>query len=447
MPIVTCPRCRKKYDPHCDEALEVAAESPVEVSVKVVCPACGQWLRLPECEPLEAPGVPSEILREMQAQSTLVDDVHEIVATGARSFRSDPDAPSLTESPAFAAAIAAPPDRGNPFRTKTPKKKPAKAKAAPKPKPKIKRPSTLALPRKSAVAKANGATEVHLKRSLHDQVSGMMLSALWFLGFIVLLMFLVWLTSRFVWTRPPVPVMVLEDVGGGGSGASAEAGAQEFDEPAPDEAEEFKEPDPEQTLTMLTEIVATSVDLLDTAARNAGSGKGEGTGQGDGRGKGPGGPGTSDGVPAWERWEVRLSPKNLGEYAKQIDFFKIELGVAGGGSPVVDYVTNVSRAKPTVRAGDPKAETRIRFMQRTGELREADRSLADKAGVKIQGRVVFQFYPKEVYDNLLRLEHEKLATGGPNRRIKDVRRTIFGVRPQGNGYEFYVIDQELRIGA
>ena len=77
---------------------------------------------------------------------------------------------------------------------------------------------------------------------------------------------------------------------------------------------------------------------------------------GDGRGKGPGGPGTSDGIPAYERWEIRMSAANLDEYAKQLDFFKVEIGVAGGGSPNVDYVSNLAAAKPTVRVGDPNLE-------------------------------------------------------------------------------------------
>ena len=282
-----------------------------------------------------------------------------------------------------------------------------------------------------------------LKSNPHDRVSGTVLAILWLLGFITFLMFLVWLTTRFTWVSKPVPVEFLEDVGGGGSGVSADAGEQEFEEPLPDEAEEFKEPDPEQTLTMLTDLVATQIDLLDTAAKKAGSGSGEGSGVGDGRGKGPGGPGTSDGIPAWERWEVRLAAKNTTEYTAQLDFFKIELGVVGGGSDVVDYISNLSRAKPTVRTGSPKEEKRIRFLHRSSELRDQDRQLAVKAGLNPKGRVVFQFYSEEMYRSLLALEHQKM---GPNHKIRDVRRTVFGIRPQGSGFEFFVIDQEYRIG-
>jgi hypothetical protein len=57
-----------------DDELEALQGGPVEMSLKVVCPACGQWLRLPENEPIPAPAAPADILRAMMSQSRLVDD-------------------------------------------------------------------------------------------------------------------------------------------------------------------------------------------------------------------------------------------------------------------------------------------------------------------------------------------------------------------------------------
>ena len=70
MAIITCPSCQRRYDPGVEEELD---DLPGNVSLKVVCPACGQWLRLPEREPIDPPNAPPEVLREMQAQSKLVD--------------------------------------------------------------------------------------------------------------------------------------------------------------------------------------------------------------------------------------------------------------------------------------------------------------------------------------------------------------------------------------
>jgi hypothetical protein len=194
----------------------------------------------------------------------------------------------------------------------------------------------------------------------------------------------------------------------------------------------------ESTIEAISAVVTAEAVELDALEGDTSVGRGEGTGTGDGRGPGPGGPGTSDGIPAWERWEVRMSAKSVDEYARQLDFFKVELGVAGGGSPNVEYITNLSAAKPTVRIGDPKDERRLNFLHRSGELRAADRQLAARAGVQTDGRIVFQFYSPEMYTNLLTLEN--IHKG--DRRIKEVRKTIFGLRGTAGRYEFYVIDQQ-----
>jgi uncharacterized protein YbaR (Trm112 family) len=85
MTIVKCPKCKKRYDPGVDEALDDIGDMPGELSVKVVCPACGQWLRLPENEPIPAPAVPPAILKEMMSQSRLVDSDEAAPLNKARS--------------------------------------------------------------------------------------------------------------------------------------------------------------------------------------------------------------------------------------------------------------------------------------------------------------------------------------------------------------------------
>jgi hypothetical protein len=280
-----------------------------------------------------------------------------------------------------------------------------------------------------------------LRVSRYDQVAGLLVAVLVVLGFITVMMFLVWLSSRIFWVQPAVAVTVLEDVGGGGAGQLA-TGQQDLEEPNPEELQELTEPPIEQTIQAISSVVSVQAQELDALQGDTSTGRGEGDGMGDGRGPGPGGPGTSDGIPAWERWEIRMSAASLPEYARQLDFFQVELGVAGGGIPTVEYISNLSAAKPTVRVADPKDERRLRFLHRSGELRQADRELAAKAGVKTDGRIVFQFYSQQTYNTLLALE----AARKGSRRIKEVRRTVFGVRGTAGKYEFYVLEQHY-IGA
>jgi hypothetical protein len=274
-----------------------------------------------------------------------------------------------------------------------------------------------------------------LQVSAYDQVAGLLVAVLVIFGFVVGLMFLIWFSSRLWWPKAPIPVMVLEDVGGGGSGSGSGEESQQFEEPAPEELVEVTEPKIEDVLIALQET--PQVPELTISDPNSSQGTGQGTGQGDGTGSGPGGPGTSDGIPAWERWEVRLNANTIDDYAKQLDFFKIELAVAGGGSPLVTYVSNVS-GTPKVRTGNPKDEKRLRFMHRSGALRDADRNLVSKAKVDANGKVIFQFYSEETYKNLLTLENIAMKP----RRISEVRRTVFGVRGSPGKYEFFVISQD-----
>jgi hypothetical protein len=273
--------------------------------------------------------------------------------------------------------------------------------------------------------------------SRYDQVAGLLMATLAVLGFVTLMMFLIWLSSRFFIVTPAVPVTVLEDVGGGGSGQMV-GGEMQLDEPSPEELQQPTEIPIEQTLDSISSVVSTKAQDLDAVFGSTSLGTGEGQGKGEGRGKGPGGPGKSEGVPAYERWEIRMSAASLDEYARQLDFFKVELGVAGGGNPNVEYISNLSSVRPTVRVGKPEEELRLRFLHRSGELREADRQLAAKAGVKSEGRIVFQFYSEATYQSLLALE----AARKGNRPIKNVARTVFGVKGERGRYEFYVIDQQ-----
>jgi hypothetical protein len=286
----------------------------------------------------------------------------------------------------------------------------------------------------------------NLQVSAYDQVSGMLIACLTICSFIGLVMFAAWYSTRLWIPKPAVPVMVLEDVGGGGrgSGEGERYVEEEFEEPA---ATEMQDP------TATTSRVEDALDAISLAVsqpevmaeltlgeKSSSWGNGEGRGQGDGKGDGFG-PGTAKGVPAWERWEVRLNAATPEEYAKQLDFFKIELAAAGGGSPVVTYVTNLSAPKPSVRTGNPKDEKRLRFMHRSGVLKDADRKLMAKAGVDTSNKVIFQFYSQETYTALLTLENIAMKP----RSISDVRRTVFGVKElPGGRYEFYVISQEYR---
>jgi hypothetical protein len=141
-------------------------------------------------------------------------------------------------------------------------------------------------------------------------------------------------------------------------------------------------------------------------------------------------------VPRWERWEIRYEASNLRGYARQLDFFGIELGAAGR-KPQVDYASRFTNASPKTRSGKGIDEKRLYLTWRGGRLQAMDRELIERAGINVAGRVLLQFYPQDVEDSLARLEREHTKDG----RVDKLRKTIFGVRRSEDGYEFFIIEQ------
>lgn len=278
-----------------------------------------------------------------------------------------------------------------------------------------------------------------LRISAYDRVAGLLIAGLLLGTFVVTTMLVVWLSNHNWRPVAPIAVNILPpEVGGDGSDRQLNPTREDFDEPSDETLP------PEKIDGNLDALVATidSSDVanqLTTGELGAASQNKPGY-SGNRRGPGLGPSGTEDGVATWERWEIGLNAATLADYARQLDCFEIELGIAGGGSPQVTYVSQLSQAKPRVRTGAPQDERRLRFLHRSGTLRDADRQLARQAGVDPTDKVVFQFYSRETHAILLKLEY---AAKG-ERPIRDVRRTVFGVRQMENQYEFFVVSLEYR---
>jgi hypothetical protein len=284
------------------------------------------------------------------------------------------------------------------------------------------------------------AVHQQLRTNSYDQVSGMLVALLLLVGFGVALLFAIW-ASKQVWfvQRPLAISLVEEEPGGGGSSASM---TNDLQEPVPEEIEQVEDPPVEVTIEAITEVVTIQAAVADDI-RPMYQGKGQGRGTGDGRGVGPGGDGTADIIPRWERWVIKYSSESTDAYARQLDAFGIDLGAVGGGGQNVDYASAFSTGSPRRRSGSANDEKRLYMTWRNGALQEADLELLGRAGVPTQGRIIMQFYPKEIEDQLALLERER--SGG--RDVKEILKTVFTVRSKGGKYVFEVSDQFFRTAA
>ena len=138
----------------------------------------------------------------------------------------------------------------------------------------------------------------------------------------------------------------------------------------------------------------------------------------------------------WRNWELHFNRGTAKErYARQLDFFGIELAVVMPENKLL-YVGKFTQKKPQTRLGPADQERRCYLTWREGDLSRADAELLSRAGISSEDRVVLKILPPKVEAALAVLE--KAAAGDD---LDSVRRTRFGIRAAGDGYEFYVLEQ------
>ena len=79
----------------------------------------------------------------------------------------------------------------------------------------------------------------------------------------------------------------------------------------------------------------------------------------------------------------------------------------------------------------------------SGALKRFDQRFLRSAGIKTSDRIVMQFYPKPVEDQLARIELAHAKKNGKT-SVKQIKKTMFGVRRAGSGFEYFVDSQRYR---
>jgi hypothetical protein len=255
-------------------------------------------------------------------------------------------------------------------------------------------------------------------------------------------MFIIWLTSIMVFVPRSVPVILVENVAGRGD--HAEGFERDLEAPGMEEMPELAEPQLEAAMEAMTTAVSSVAAAMDSVSMPSdATSKGEG-GMGDSRPPGPLGEGDNI-IPRWERWEVRFESSSKTAYARQLDAFEIELGAAGGGKKNVDYAINLSKGRPDTRSGPGDKELRLYMTWRGGTLQKYDQQLLSSAGIDTSNRLLMQFYPKKVEDQMawIEMEHAKEQKGA-GVTVQEFLKTVFEVKPQGNTWEFVVAEMRFR---
>lgn len=191
----------------------------------------------------------------------------------------------------------------------------------------------------------------------------------------------------------------------------------------------------EQSLESLADVSPEAAQMLPPVSGTEADSAGV-LGSSDGDGGRPLGVGAgAGGVPREKRWLVRFSgDASVAEYARQLDFFRIELGVITPEGKLV-FASDLAASSPKIREVQSGAgENRLFFQWEGGPRRIADRQLFAKAGVNPGTSPILHFYHKDTENLLAQLEFK--ASGGVE--TKAIRRTFFDVVRNGDQYEFEV---------
>ncbi len=281
--------------------------------------------------------------------------------------------------------------------------------------------------------------------SAYDRVASWTIALNVSVGCAVLLAFLFWLSRviTFSSTLPAEVELLEEHIAGRGdhaAGYGRDAEPPGMEEMA-DAMADVIEPQLENLLEAMPEAASAEAIALDTIEEPVFTTR-VGRGMGDSRPPGPLGEGDEI-IPRGERWEIRYSSNSVAAYAQQLDFFQIELGALGGGQKQVDYAQNLRKSPPDRRQGPGDAEKRLYMLWTEGNLRRFDQQLLRAAGVNTTGRIIVQFYPKSVENVLAQMEMAHAKANGKT-SVKQIQQTVFGVRRQGAGFEYFVMNQRYR---
>lgn len=279
-----------------------------------------------------------------------------------------------------------------------------------------------------------------LRVTFYDRFSSFMMATVLALIVTVLGIVVWWLNTRRPENMTLVPIELIEDPGGFEDGSPDETlHVESPEDPIPNASpveEEMEEELIEETLETVVELADRATqqvqDVMSSDPVTGGTpGSAVGTG---GRPLGDG-PGTG-GLPREQRWFIKFGDeKSVDEYAKQLDFFGIELGALFPDRGELIYLSQMSTS-PTPRSVRTGNDERLYMNWQGGSRRSADAELFERGGVNAASAVVLHFYPRALEERLARLEAEY-----SNRPIKEIRRTYFVVINQGAGYSFAITQQ------
>lgn len=277
---------------------------------------------------------------------------------------------------------------------------------------------------------------IETKVSRYDILNGALVASITLFGFLTAVLFLIWLTTVLEFKREAPAMIAYEEPFGD---EKPEGYEDDILEPGVEEFPEVEEPVLKDALEAVTDAVSSvraSLEQVDGDSEVMGKGRGVGSiDGGDGTGGG-------DVIPEYKRWKIEYESSDINVYARQLSFFKIDIGAVSINSNDIDRIKDAGGSMRIVNSDRKREKKSIYFAHEKQRLQRWDARLATKAGVNMTGRNTVQFYPNETRAILRQVEGEYLRS--ISRTLPEVRRTYFRIEEAGGGFRFKVGKVEFR---
>ena len=273
-----------------------------------------------------------------------------------------------------------------------------------------------------------------------DLFNAMLVSAILIVGLVVSIMFLCWLTSVVEFSRADDNAIPK-----GNKVKFVNVGFHRYtDEVEPVGVENL----PEVELPQLAAQLAAVTETVSTvrAAWEARPGNLVDFGRGGISGAREPGPGGCDleSAPLSEahRWIIRYESDGIEAYARQLSYFRIDIGVIHKFNGLVWRVRDPA-GQPTKILSSKTAEANsLMFGHRKQQMVRWDQSLAARQQIPLDNTVTVQFYPESTQELIRQAEAEALKRVGKS--VVDLKNTIFKIEPSGDGFVFRVVELLFR---
>ena len=270
----------------------------------------------------------------------------------------------------------------------------------------------------------------------YDAVNAFLISSILVVGTLVAIMFLIWLTMIANNRTDNGPGYVVDQSFGL---EKPEGFADDVHEPGVEEFPEVETPQLADALEAVSEAISSVQANLEARDGDAAEmGKGSGFGARDG------GPGTGNfkGVPEYKRWKIEYRASNIDEYARQLSFFNIDIGVISNANNKVFRLQKPGVQDQVLDSTRENENKALFFIHEKQRLRRWDESLVKKQNISLNDAFTVQFYPQPIRQALRQLEAQYLQKDG--KELADVRRTRYKVIVEDEGFSFKISTVEYQ---